>query len=134
MVNDKRVISATVFGPGYGESIVIFVPGLGWGVIDSCECKVSGTLINPALELLKNENVGSLAFIILTHPHKDHYSGLAQIIDHYIGRIDRICYYSGDGLREYKIYLAMKSYLNEGGGGISKLAALMEKVELAKSK
>ena len=72
----KDLVSVTVFGPGFGESIVIYIPYLGWGIIDSCLYKVKGNTINPALEYLKSENVTHLSFLILTHPHRDHFQGL----------------------------------------------------------
>lgn len=51
----KDLVSVTVFGPGFGESIVIYIPYLGWGIIDSCLHKVKGNTINPALEYLVSE-------------------------------------------------------------------------------
>jgi len=119
-----------VFGPGYGESIILFLPGLGWGIIDSCTVTFKKKTYNPALEYLKALNVKGLAFIILTHPHLDHYKGLAEIVDHYLGRIDRICYYSGEGLREYRAYLARKSILSEPG--LKSLAFILDHFKKAK--
>jgi len=125
------VVNIAVFGPGYGESIVIYIPGLGWGVVDSCTSKIKGIRSNPSLEYLKSKDVRRLAFIILSHPHEDHYLGLDQIIDHYLGRIERICYYSGDGLREYKQYLVKKEVL--GSPDLRGLAAIFKKFEEAKN-
>ncbi len=104
-----------VFGQGYGESLVLYVPGVGWGVVDSCLYKIDKRKINPALEYLLENQIPRLAFLVLTHPHKDHYLGLEQIINHYIGKIDRVCYYSGDGMREYREYLAKQAVSGEPG-------------------
>jgi hypothetical protein len=112
---DDSLVNITVFGSGYGESIILYLPGLGWGVIDSCTAKVKKKVVNPALEFLKILEVKKLAFIILTHPHLDHYKGLSEIIEFYLGSIDRICYYAGEGLREYGLYLSRKSLVNEPG-------------------
>ena len=108
-------LKIAVFGPGYGESTVIFIPQLGWGVIDSCVYKEKGKSINPALEYLKENKVEKISFLVLTHPHRDHFQGINRIVDHFLGRIDRICYYSGNGLREYRTYLAKKHVLRELG-------------------
>ena len=126
----KDLVSVTVFGPGFGESIVIYIPYLGWGIIDSCLHKVKGSTINPALEYLKSENVTHLSFLILTHPHKDHFQGFNLIIDHFLGQIDRICYYSGDGIREYRTFLAKKHILGEPG--LVSLANIFKKFAQAK--
>ncbi|KJU81704.1 hypothetical protein MBAV_006106, partial [Candidatus Magnetobacterium bavaricum] len=37
-------LEVTVFGTGYGESIVMHVPGIGWGVIDSCTMETDKNL------------------------------------------------------------------------------------------
>ncbi len=128
--SENNIIHVAVFGPGYGESIVIKAPSLGWGVIDSCLHRIKGRNLNPALEYLKSHGVKKLSFLILTHPHKDHFQGFDLIIDHFLGRIDRICYYSGTGLREYRMYLAKKQTLREPG--LVELASIFKKIKEAK--
>ena len=97
------------FGPGYGESILLHLPYVGWGVIDSCEVKIDKqNFILPLqylLETFENNKLPELAFIILTHPHEDHYKGLDKIIFEYPGDIQRICRYNGVGIRELQEYL-----------------------------
>lgn len=107
----KDELEITVFGPGYGESVVLHIPGIGWGVIDCCEFKTGTRTVNLPLEYLKNlalTEIHELAFIILTHPHKDHYKGIDTIIKSYSNRIKRICLYSGDGIRELKQYICQQ--------------------------
>jgi hypothetical protein len=125
------LVSVTTFGPGYGESIIIYIPHIGWGVIDSCLAKVDDTSINPALEYLLQKKVEKLAFVVLTHPHADHFLGIDQLVKHYSGRISNIFIYSGEGLREYKIYLSKKMVL-QGGSELNKLAAVFKSLELAR--
>ncbi len=127
---EEDAVNVIVFGPGFGESIVLYVPDLGWGVIDSCTYKKSNLSLNPALEFLKTQHVSNLAFIVLTHPHRDHFQGLSLIIDHFLGRIQRICYYSGEGIREYRLFLAKKHLLSEPG--LVELASIFKKFEQAK--
>lgn len=103
----------TFFGPGFGESIVLHIPVLGWAVVDSCEFGPINQRVVPPLQYLISRNVHSLAFLVLSHPHKDHFNGMEQIIDNYLGRIDRICQYAGDGTRELTAYL-----VNRGIKGI----------------
>jgi beta-lactamase superfamily II metal-dependent hydrolase len=129
---NKNLVHLVVFGPGIGESIVINIPDVGWGVIDSCLWRIKRRKHNPALAYLKSKQVSRLAFIILTHPHSDHFQGLDQIIEQYSGRIERICYYSGDGLREYRTYLAKKKVLGEPG--LRELGNIFKWFEEAKKK
>ena len=100
----------TFFGPGYGESIVVYLPTIGWGVIDSCVFNVNKSRFIPPLEYLSFLSVKYLEFIMLTHPHKDHYLGMDGIINAYMGRVNRICRYHGEGLRELITYLTHRSY------------------------
>lgn len=76
------------FDVGHGDSIVIEFPNGSWGVID---CKNdSGDGDSSALSFLKARDVRRLAFVCLTHPHEDHFSGLPQILDHYGDDVDEL--------------------------------------------
>ncbi len=110
----------TFFGPGFGESIVVYIPGIGWGIIDSCEFEVANKKFVPPLEYLIFQNARNLEFLILTHPHMDHFKGMEQIIDHYIGNINRICRYAGDSVRELATYQFNRGI--KGTPGVKKLA------------
>lgn len=125
------LVSVTTFGPGYGESIVIYIPDIGWGVIDSCLIKFGETSINPALQYLIDKKVDKLAFIVLTHPHADHFLGIDKIIEHYMGNISNIFIYSGEGLREYRLYLTKKTILH-GGSELIRLATVFKMIEKAR--
>lgn len=97
------------FGPGYGESILLHIPNVGWGVIDSCEAKINKKQfvlpLQYLLETFAGKKFPELAFVILTHPHEDHYKGMDKIIIEYPGGIKRICRYNGTGIRELKEYI-----------------------------
>ena len=99
-------IEITLFGPGYGESAVLKLPKVGWFVVDSCKFSAKGLTTIPPLEYLKAQAVKALVAVVLTHPHEDHYLGLVEILAEYKGRIDYICRYAAEGIREFKEYLA----------------------------
>jgi len=104
----KEQLEITVFGPGFGESVVLHVPGIGWGVIDCCELTIEGRHVVPPLDYLTNllcAPYPKLAFVILTHPHKDHYSGMDDLLTKYPGGTERVCLYTGRGTRELRMYL-----------------------------
>ncbi len=64
-----------VFGPGFGESIVLRFPGGTWMIVDGC--RIAGR--SPAAELLDRE--GALwSCVALTHPHLDHAAGLDVVL------------------------------------------------------
>lgn len=72
-----------VIGPGYGEVILIDLPGPGWLVIDGAG-RTEGRDF-PAHALLEH-HLGDdfISAMVLTHPHGDHYRGMRELIDHEI--------------------------------------------------
>jgi beta-lactamase superfamily II metal-dependent hydrolase len=75
-------LSVVVFGPGFGESIVIRIdadPEPLWAVVDSARRQRSGVAVNPAQELLSTHEVAP-ELVVLTHSHLDHCGGMAEIV------------------------------------------------------
>jgi hypothetical protein len=125
----KDEIEITVFGPGIGESIVIHCPGIGWGVIDCCISeKHSGKIVHP-LAYLKALHVEELAFIALSHPHEDHYLGMNELLDYYNGRLQRVVYYMGDGVRELLTYQARQAI--PGSYSLFRLVEVIKSIDQA---
>lgn len=122
-------VEFTFFGPGIGESIVVHIPEIGWGIIDSCEFGPATERFVPPLEYLIYQQVKTLAFLILTHPHADHFKGMEQIIDHYLGRIKRVCRYAGEGARELAEYMVRRGV--KGTPGAVSLSAVFKVLKKA---
>ena len=99
-----------VIGSGYGESIIIQMPGGRVGVVD-CFCpklaieEKDHIAENPTLDFLVNHiQTDSLAFLAFTHPHEDHGRGISHILKHYGDRIGEIWVFSSlgtDNLQRY---------------------------------
>jgi beta-lactamase superfamily II metal-dependent hydrolase len=71
-----------VLNVGHGDSIVLdYTNGTerALGVIDSNRESLSAT--PPALGLLRELKATQLSFVLLTHPHADHFRGLYSILD-----------------------------------------------------
>lgn len=69
----------TLFGPGYGESLVLHVGGGSWVLIDSCG-RTDGPV---ALDYLRSIDVDppeAVRMIAATHWHDDHIRGLAELV------------------------------------------------------
>lgn len=77
---DPEWLWLVVFGPGYGESIVVAVPGGHWMVVDSLQRDGEQGAFVPALRLLENHDA-ELSLAALTHPHRDHAGGFARLLD-----------------------------------------------------
>lgn len=66
---------------GQGDSII-----LEWEVnrerkIGIIDCNMIGKL-NPVLEHLKDNGYREIEFLIISHPHEDHYSGFGEVLDY----------------------------------------------------
>lgn len=72
---------------GHGDSAIIEYrtdTGVHFGLVDS---NCSGPGAPPALTKLQALGAQELSFVVLTHPHSDHYKGLLSVIEAYRGRI-----------------------------------------------
>jgi hypothetical protein len=69
-------LNVWVFGPGYGEFIVVHVPPHGWLAVDGC---VAADESWP--QRFFEEQSVLPTHILLTHPHQDHAAGLVELID-----------------------------------------------------
>jgi hypothetical protein len=80
---ERYALSVVVFGPGFGESIVLRAATSTdpvWAVIDSARRERRSETVNPALDLLQDQQARP-SLVLLTHPHEDHTSGMAAIIE-----------------------------------------------------
>ena len=77
-------IEISVFGPGYGESVLIHLGQHEWMIVDSCVDPLSS---QPApIQYLQNPGVNpteTVKFVVATHWHDDHVRG--------IGNVFRVC-------------------------------------------
>jgi hypothetical protein len=70
------VLYVIVYGPGFGESIVLRDPAGTWVVVDGCLAKEK----SPTAELLV-EHDAEWSGVVLTHPHADHALGLDSVLE-----------------------------------------------------
>ena len=66
---------------GQGDSIIVEWSKDGINKIGIIDCCKKGKK-NPTLIHINNLNYTEIEFIILSHPHKDHYSGLLELLEH----------------------------------------------------
>ena len=102
--NEATLLSIWVLNAGEGDSIVLRFPDESWAVVDSNV--PPGSKEPPALRLLREKRVRNLSFVCLTHPHADHYSGLAEILGCYEGRIGGLWMFCIDSAHVRKFLIA----------------------------
>ena len=77
---EAEEIEVSIFGPGFGECILLHLTGGQWGVVDSC--LDPGSKRPAALHYLESLGVNvavSVRFIIATHWHDDHVQGMSGV-------------------------------------------------------
>ena len=76
---DRTLLTVFVFGPGEGEGILVALPGTGWIAIDGAQV---GSRF-PLLEVLRRYKGAAepIDAVVLTHPHRDHYRGIVELLD-----------------------------------------------------
>ena len=71
----------TLFGPGYGESIVLHVGDGVWIIVDSCIDEHGAPRALRYLEGLGLDPAQGVALIVASHWHDDHIRGMARLVD-----------------------------------------------------
>jgi beta-lactamase superfamily II metal-dependent hydrolase len=84
------MLTIHVLNVGHGSSIVVEHSSAQsrekfYGVIDS-NCRANR--VCPALSKLQELGAERISFLALTHPHKDHFAGMFDVITAYQDRID----------------------------------------------
>lgn len=77
-------LQVLLLGPGFGESVVVRVPGEppGWMVVDSLLSDRRGQARCLPLEVL--DDLGAEPdLVLLTHAHSDHAGGMAQVVERF---------------------------------------------------
>jgi len=73
-------LEISIFGPGFGECVVLHLGNGEWGVIDSCldpDSKRSAAL--HYLESIRIDVATAVKFVVATHWHDDHMQGISAV-------------------------------------------------------
>lgn len=126
------MLEITVIGGRIGESIVIHTPGNQYGVIDCYASEPDDDEQNPTIQFLCARGVRQLRFVALSHPHMDHFRGLASLFRHYEGAIEAFWRFPIGSL-DWNAYFA--GILEEGkvSASLSERKHLKEKIEVFRS-
>ena len=76
----KNVVEITLFGPGYGESVVLHVGSGAWIVVDSCIDQKNTPVAIDYLNRLGVDPAEAVTLVVATHWHDDHIRGMARLV------------------------------------------------------
>lgn len=138
-------LTCVVYGPGHGEAILVVFPDGKVGVVDGC----AAHNIDPVFQLLQEIQQQliqagrpfEIRFVALTHPHEDHYLGLAELIEYFrphIKLLSTVLLLSARGKKGLLDWLELK--ISKGGlppdglclRGLSRVVAAIRKEESAR--
>jgi beta-lactamase superfamily II metal-dependent hydrolase len=74
-------VEVSIFGPRYGESIVVHVGDGSWIIVDSCDSPRGGPAPLEYLTRLGVDVTRKVALVVATHWHDDHVRGLAGTVE-----------------------------------------------------
>lgn len=80
---DAQHLEVHVLGAGEGESIIVQTPGGEWGVVDCFASSLTDPTTNAAYQFLEGHGVEEIQFLCMTHPHRDHFRGMSQLLDRF---------------------------------------------------
>ena len=78
---DFDEIEVSLFGPGYGECVLIHIGGQRWVVVDSCLAPDGQPAALYYLSQLGVEPAETVCLIVTTHWHDDHIRGMGQLVE-----------------------------------------------------
>jgi beta-lactamase superfamily II metal-dependent hydrolase len=76
---DPEQVEIAVFGPNYGECILVHLGASNWVVIDSCTTNGVPAALS-YLSAIKVDPSTAIKWIVITHWHDDHCRGLSKLI------------------------------------------------------
>jgi glyoxylase-like metal-dependent hydrolase (beta-lactamase superfamily II) len=75
-------LEVSIFGPGFGECVLIHVGEGAWLIVDSCLDRDAGKPAALAyFDEIGTDPANSVELILATHWHDDHIAGIGQIVE-----------------------------------------------------
>ena len=78
---DDDEIEVSLFGPGYGECILVHIGKGNWIIVDSCIDEDSQPAALAYLRSLGSNPSEAVCLIVATHWHDDHIRGMAKLVE-----------------------------------------------------
>ncbi len=121
-------VEVSVFGPGYGECVVLHLTHNQWVIIDSClEAGSQQPSALKYLSLLTVDPAKDVRLVLATHYHDDHIAGISNVFENCKAArfACSMALNSADWAELIEIY---RSYLVTGGSGVDEIRRVMREL------
>lgn len=123
-------LEVSIFGPGFGECVVLHLGNGDWGVIDSCLDPASK---RPAalgyLESLGIDVATEVKFVVATHWHDDHVQGVSEVFQ----AAKAAMFVCTQAVREPDFNEVLSSWIGTrfftGGSGVDELRRVLAEIK-----
>jgi hypothetical protein len=122
--SEPPAIEIYLFQCGHGDTLLVRLPDNRWGLID-CYLPDQGGVRRRFFKFLDEKRIRTFDFIFQTHPDRDHYHGMQAVIEHFLGRGERIEYYVDTGLNARRA----RDVFQSRPGGSNEYEQLQNKLE-----
>ncbi|MBI5384799.1 MAG: MBL fold metallo-hydrolase [Verrucomicrobia bacterium] len=126
---NPQEVEVSLFGPGFGECVVLHLGKGEWVVVDSCRDADTG--LPAAIDYLQKLDVDlatSVRLVVATHWHDDHMDGLADLF-----RACRsakfVCSMALNCEEWFALSEVYRGYLQAGGSGVDELRQTMQELK-----
>ncbi len=123
---DPDQIEISIFGPGFGECIVVHLGNAEWAVIDSCiSLQTQRPVALDYFEAIGIDHAKNVKLVVATHYHDDHMGGLGQVMEE-CASAKFACSIALNTTEWVTLVETYRSYLQNGGTGVDELRKVME--------
>jgi Metallo-beta-lactamase superfamily len=118
-------VEVSVFGPGYGECIVVHLTGAEWLVVDSClSTETKQPVALDYFESIGVDAANAVRFVVSTHWHDDHVRGIGEVFE----KCKSAKFVCAHGLQtsQFTVLLGMYSkFVPASGSGVDELLKVL---------
>lgn len=112
---------------GNGDCIIIEWKGEGGSQIGVVDCNSSGRP-NPVVQRLEQKEYDQVKFVVMSHPHHDHFSGLLPVLEYCASEKVPIGFFAYT-TREIPYYIQSLALSNNESDNLADIFRLMRKIE-----
>lgn len=131
LIPSRHEVEVSLFGPGYGECVVVHLGEGEWIIVDSCENDVGVPVALAYLESLGVDVATAVRLVVVSHWHDDHVRGIARVVD--AAQAARVVFSIALGKKELAELCEVRSVSGATSSGIDEMRRVLTTLEARQS-